>query len=128
MRVLLDTQVALWAWAQPHRIPANLHAAITDSVNEVAFSQVSTWEIQIKHGLGRLTLPERPEQFLPPAIERSGFDYLPIQDAAILFLDRLPGYHRDPFDRLLIAQALTGHYHLATADEQVLRYPVLTVA
>ena len=99
MKVLLDTQVALWVWAQPDRIPENLRAAIISSDNDVFFSQVSTWEIQIKHGLGKLPLPERPELFLPAAIRRSGFNYLPIQDSAIYFLDRLPEYHRDPFDR-----------------------------
>jgi PIN domain nuclease of toxin-antitoxin system len=128
MRILLDTQIALWAWTQPERIPENMRAALTGSGNEVWFSQVSTWEIEIKHELARLQLPESPEQFLPKAIERSGFNYVPIQDAAIYFLGRLPGFHRDPFDRLLIAHSLTGNYHLATVDQQILRYPVLTVA
>ena len=128
MKVLLDTQIALWAWTQPERIPKNLSAVMTSSDNEVWFSQVSTWEIVIKHGLGRLQLPERPGQFLPHAIERSGFNYVPIEDSALYFLDRLPKLHRDPFDRLLIAHSITGNFHLATVDQMIQRYPVLTIA
>jgi PIN domain nuclease of toxin-antitoxin system len=127
MRVLLDTQIALWAWTQPERIPEILRSAITDARNEVWFSQVSALEIRIKYGLGKLPLPERPEQFVPRAVDRSGFGYLSIQDSAIYFLDRLPDFHRDPFDRLLIAHSNTGNYHLASVDQQIHRYPVLTV-
>ncbi len=127
MKVLLDTQIALWAWADPDRIPDPLRQAILDPRNEVYLSQASTWEIQIKFGLGRLKLPDRPERFLPEAILRSGFRALPILDEAIFFLDRLPNHHRDPFDRLLVAHSIVGHYHLATVDEQILRYPSLVV-
>lgn len=127
MRVLLDTQIALWAWGQPERIPEEIRLAMTDPGNEVWFCQVSVLEIQIKFGLGKLRLPERPEQFLPRAIEQSGFNYLSLQDVAIYLLDRLPDYHRDPFDRLLIAHSITGNYHLATVDPQIHRYPVLAV-
>ncbi len=116
MRILLDTQIALWGWTQPERIPDVIRTALTASGNSVWFCQVSTWEIQIKHGLARLNLPELPERFLPNAIDRSGFNYLPIQDAAIYFLGRLPDFHRDPFDRLLIAHSITGNYHLASGD------------
>jgi len=128
MRILLDTQIALWAWTEPDRISRNLRAALSSADNEVWFCQVSTWEIQIKHGLAKLPLPELPEHFLPKALDRSGFHYVPIQDAAIFFLSRLPHFHRDPFDRLLIAHSITGHYHLATVDQQIQQYPVLTIA
>ena len=127
MRILLDTQIALWVWTDADQVPANLRSAITDANNEVCFSQVSTWEIQIKYGLGKLLLPERPEQFLPTAIRRSGFNYLPLEDSAIFFLYRLPAHHRDPFDRLLIAQSITGNYHLATTDQQIYKYSALIV-
>ena len=128
MRILLDTQIALWAWAGPERIPEEIRSALVDSANEVWFSQISALEIQIKFGLGKLPLPERPERFIPRAIDRSGFNYLPLQDNALYFLDRLPDFHRDPFDRLLIAHAITGHYHLATVDPQIRRYPVMAVS
>lgn len=127
MKVLLDTQIALWAWTQPERFPGSLRRALTDPGNEIWFCQVSAWEIQIKFGLGKLVLPDRPDHFVPRAVERSGFDYLSIQDSAVYFLDRLPDLHRDPFDRLLIAHAITGHYHLASLDQQIHRYPVLAL-
>jgi PIN domain nuclease of toxin-antitoxin system len=127
MKVLLDTQIALWAWTDPDRIPAGLRQAIVDPGNEAYLSQASTWEIQIKLGLGKLRLPDRPERFVPEAVSRSGFNYLSIFDEAIFFLDRLPDYHRDPFDRLLVAHSIVGHFHLATVDEQILRYPALVI-
>lgn len=128
MKVLLDTQIALWAWADPDRIPDGLRQAIADPGNEVYLSQASVWEIQIKFGLGKLRLPDRPERFVPEATRRSGFNYFSILDEAIFFLDRLPDYHRDPFDRLLVAHSIVGHFHLATVDEQILRYPALVIS
>ena len=127
MKLLLDTQIALWAWISPERIPKYVCDALLDRGNEVWFSQVSTWEIQIKYGLNRLPMPDRPEKFLPAAIQKAGFLYAPIEDGAIFFLDRLPNFHRDPYDRLLIAQAIYSHYHLVTVDSQVTQYPVLTI-
>lgn len=86
---------------------------------------IGTWEIQIKFGMGKLRLPDRPEAFLPKAIRRSGFHYAPIMDAAIYFLDRLPTFHRDPFDRLLVAHSITENFHLATVDRRIQQYPAL---
>lgn len=128
MKLLLDTQIALWAWAEPERIPPEVKTAMTDEGNEVYFSQVATWEIQIKYALGKLPLPEKPEKFLPKAISRAGFQYLPIQDRAIFFLGQLPDFHRDPFDRLFIAHSITGNFTLATSDPSVMKYPVLYVS
>ncbi|MDA7915939.1 type II toxin-antitoxin system VapC family toxin [Verrucomicrobia bacterium] len=127
MKILLDTQIALWAWFESERIPREITAAIVDPDNEVYFSQVSTWEIQIKYDLGKLKMEPAPAKFLPNAIERSGFRYQPIQDDAIFFLGRLPSIHRDPFDRLLIAQTMVGNFKMATVDSKVLEYPVQTV-
>ncbi len=124
MRILLDTQIALWAWAEPARIPGHIKEAMTALGNEVFFSQVSTWEIQIKYDLGKLSMDSAPIKFVPTAIKRSGFLYQAIKDDALFFLGRLPGIHRDPFDRLLIAQAIVGDFKLATVDDKVLKYPV----
>jgi PIN domain nuclease of toxin-antitoxin system len=124
VKILLDTQVALWAWTAPEKLPARMRVQIGSPENEVFFSQVSTWEIAIKHQLGKLPLPSAPETFLHRAIAESGFGYLNILDAAIFLLGRLPNLHRDPFDRMLIAHALAAHCHLATADEMLARYPV----
>lgn len=127
MKILLDTQVALWAWSAPDQLAEWLKSEIASSRNEVYFSQVSTWEIQIKFSLGKLRLPDRPERLIPVALEKSGFNYWMLQDAAIFFLDRLPHIHRDPFDRLLIAHAITGGFHVATIDPVVRQYPVQLV-
>ncbi|MDA7644858.1 type II toxin-antitoxin system VapC family toxin [bacterium] len=120
--------VALWAWMDPGRIPATIRLAIEDDSNLVYFSQISTLEIQIKFGLGKLRLPDHPSRFIPEAIQSSGFNYVSLPDESFYFLDRLPDYHRDPFDRLMIAQSIVENYYLATVDKQVTRYPVLLVA
>jgi len=128
VKILLDTQIALWAWMDPGRIPEIIRRALEDPSNLVYFSQVSTLEIQIKFGLGKLTLPDHPSRFVSEAVQSSGFNYVPLSDESICFLDRLPNYHRDPFDRLMVAQSIVENYHLATVDKQVTRYPVLLVA
>lgn len=128
MKILLDTQIAVWAWTDPRRIPESIRRALEDPANRVYFSQIATLEIQIKFGLGKLKLPDHPSRFVPEANQASGFNYVTLSDAAIYFLDRLPDYHRDPFDRLMVAQAIVENYHLATVDRQVERYPVLLVA
>jgi PIN domain nuclease of toxin-antitoxin system len=124
MKLLLDTHVALWFWMGSERCPRSLAAAIADATNEVVFSQVSTWEIQLKFQQKKLTLPELPERFVPEAVRRSAFRYQPITDAAIFFLRKLPELHRDPFDRLLVAQAIVEGCTLATLDRQITPYPV----
>ena len=73
MKLLLDTHVALWFWMGSERCPRSLAAAIADATNEVIFSQVSTWEIQLKFQQKKLTLPELPERFVPEAVRRSAF-------------------------------------------------------
>jgi PIN domain nuclease of toxin-antitoxin system len=124
MKILLDTQIALWAWVDPGKLPQTIRNGLTSPAHQIFFSQVSTWEIQIKFALGKLPLPERPEKWLAAALQDSGFNYLTIQDSAIFFLDRLPAFHRDPFDRLLIAHGITGAFQLATVDPVIMQYPV----
>lgn len=102
--------------------------ALEDRSNLVYFSQISIMEIQIKVGLGKLTLPDHPSRFVPEAVQASGFNNVPLSDESIYFLDRLPNYDRDPFDRLMVAQSIVENYHVATVDKQVTRYPVLLVA
>src|SRR5688500_16442983 len=109
------------------RCSRELVSVIGDPNNEVLFSQVSTWEIQLKYQQKKLVLPELPEKFVPEAVRRSAFRYQPITDAAIFFLGKLPPLHRDPFDRLLIAQAILEGCTLATTDRQITPYPVPTL-
>lgn len=98
-----------------------------DPENEVFLSAVSVWEISVKHGLGRLPLPEPPERFVPLQRERHGIDVLPLEEEAALYLNRLPSSHRDPFDRMLICQAIVHGMVILTPDELVTQYPVLSI-
>jgi PIN domain nuclease of toxin-antitoxin system len=128
MRLLLDTCVALWFWTADKRLPPNIVGVIEDEANDVAFHQASSWEIQIKYQLGRLKLPERPQAFIPEAVARSGFEYHRIEDEAIYLLPKLPAIHADPFDRLLASHAIHHGLTIVSRDEDLLRYPVSTLA
>ena len=96
------------------------------SLNEVYLSAVSAWEIALKHALGRLPLPEPPERFIPSRRKQHGIDTLPLEEEAALHLTRLPPYHQDPFDRMLICQAVIHGMVLLTPDELILQYSVRT--
>lgn len=115
MRVLLDTHVLLWALAEPGRLGAEVRAMIEDPNNEVLFSAASIWEVAIKAGLGRPDFVVRPDQVAWAAVE-AGFVELPIRAEGAARVANLPPHHRDPFDRLLVAQAMAGPMRLFTAD------------
>jgi PIN domain nuclease of toxin-antitoxin system len=115
MRLLLDTHLLLWALAEPERLEANFRAVIENPRNEVLFSAASLWEIAIKAGLGRPDFAVDPERILQAALE-TGFVELPVRSEAAIRVARLPQHHRDPFDRLLIAQAMSEPVRLYTAD------------
>jgi PIN domain nuclease of toxin-antitoxin system len=115
MRLLLDTHVLLWALGEPARLDAGTRALLEDTANEVLFSAASIWEIAIKAGLGRADFAVRPEQIVRAARE-TGFVELPISAAAAARVVDLPLHHRDPFDRLLVAQAMAEPMRLYTAD------------
>ena len=115
MRWLLDTHVLLWALGEPDRLDAATAALLEDAANEVWFSAASIWEIAIKAQLGRIDFTVRPSEIMQAALQ-TGFTELAIRsDAAALVAD-LPPYHRDPFDRLLVAQAMAEPMRLLTAD------------
>jgi PIN domain nuclease of toxin-antitoxin system len=118
MRVLLDTHVLLWTLGAPERLGNTLSAAIKSPDNDVMFSAVSIWEIAIKSALRRNDFQVAPDEILAAAIE-SGFTELPVRSAAAVQVAKLPVHHRDPFDRLLIAQAITEPATLYTADSQL---------
>ena len=123
---LLDTNVALWILTGDNRLSEQEFRKTFFSAKSstLLFHQVSTWEIQIKHSLGKLPLPEQPQNFLLEAVRESGFSYETISDRAIFFLGKLPPLHRDPFDRLLIAHAILGGYTIITSDRTLAEYPV----
>ena len=124
MRLLLDTHVLLWTLGAPERLGNALSAAIKSPDNDVMFSAVSIWEIAIKSTLRKDGFQVAPEEILAAAIE-SGFTELPVRSAAAVQVARLPAHHRDPFDRLLIAQAMTEPATFYTADSQLEIYSEL---
>ncbi|MCW3018077.1 MAG: hypothetical protein JWN10_385 [Solirubrobacterales bacterium] len=123
MRILLDTHIFLWLNTEPERLGADL-ATIEDSRTELVVSAASSWEIAIKHGLGRLPLPEPPERYVPERIRALAAEGLPVAHTHALAVAGLPRLHRDPFDRLLVAQATLLDLSIMTADREVAQYPV----
>jgi PIN domain nuclease of toxin-antitoxin system len=115
MRLLLDTHLLLWALASPERLGVTTRAVLEDPQNEVLFSAASLWEIAIKAALGRLDFTCDPVQVLQAALD-TGFIELPVHAAAAVRVAGLPPHHRDPFDRLLIAQAMSEPVRFYTAD------------
>ena len=124
MRLLLDTHVLLWTLGAPERLGNALSAAIKSPDNDIMFSAVSIWEIAIKSALRRDDFQVAADEILAAAIE-SGFTELPVRSAAAVQVARLPAHHRDPFDRLLIAQAITEPAMFYTADSQLEAYSEL---
>jgi PIN domain nuclease of toxin-antitoxin system len=123
MRILLDTHVFLWLQVQPERLGDHL-AAVADTANERLLSAASSWEIAIKHGLGRLSLPEPPARWVPERMRAVGATPLAVEHTHALAVADLPVHHRDPFDRLLVAQARALGASLLTADRQLEDYDV----
>lgn len=126
-RLLLDTHVFLWAASDPAALSKQAREAIEDSSNEVFVSSAAGWEIVIKHALGKLTLPFEPAAYVPARISTLGFKALPIELAHTLAVASLPEHHRDPFDRIMIAQSQVEGLVFVTADEAAIRYPVGTM-
>ena len=124
MRVLLDTHVLLWALAEPRRLDGETRATIESGNIEVLFSAASIWEIAIKAGLGRTDFAFEPAEIARAALD-TGFAELAVRSNATALVARLPLLHRDPFDRLLVAQAIVEPATLYTADEQLVPYSEL---
>jgi PIN domain nuclease of toxin-antitoxin system len=124
VRLLLDTHVFLWYITADPKLPAAFREASRDQANEVYLSVASVWEAVIKYHLGKLPLPELAGDYLPRQREAHGFGSLPIDEGAMSHLAGLPPLHRDPFDRLLIAQALQHGLTVATVDPEIAAYPV----
>jgi len=123
MRWLLDTHVLLWALGQPDRLPADVRAALEDPETDVRFSAASIWEIAIKSALGRPDFVHDPEVVRAAAVA-SGFAELPVSGVHAAAVARLPPIHRDPFDRLLVAQAQVEPCVFVTHDHSLAAYPV----
>lgn len=122
MKLLLDTQVLLWAAGQPERLSAAARRLLSSSRNTLLFSAASLWEIAIKNGLGREDFRVEP-RLLRRGLLDNGYTELPVTSQHAVSIDALPPLHRDPFDRLLLAQATIEGVVLLTADAQLARYP-----
>lgn len=123
MRLLLDTHVFLWLMTEPERLGDHLEL-VEDRRSELFVSAASSWEIAIKCGLGKLVLPEPPSHYVPERLRLLGAVGIPVEHAHALAVASLPPLHRDPFDRLLVAQAQVLGIRIVTADPAVARYPV----
>ncbi|MBI4470039.1 MAG: type II toxin-antitoxin system VapC family toxin [Acidobacteria bacterium] len=122
MKLLLDTQILLWAAGQPERLSASARKLLNDPRNELLFSAASLWEIAIKNTLGRKDFRAEP-RLLRRGLLDNGYAELPVTSQQAVNIDGLPLLHKDPFDRLLLAQAITEGIVLLTGDARLARYP-----
>jgi len=126
LRILLDTCTFLWIAAGSRDLSSIARDLFSDPANDVYLSPVSAWEIVVKHSLRRLPLPEPPHLFVPRQRDLHEIAPLPLDEDAVLLLGRLPEYHRDPFDRMLVCQAVAHGLTVLTPDPGIVRYPVQT--
>lgn len=124
MRALLDTHTFLWWNSNDTQLSDAAREIIADGRNEIFLSAASAWEIAIKFNRVRLTLPEHPEKYVSTRMLLHHFQPLPVQLSHALHVCTLPDHHRDPFDRLLVAQSQLEKLPLLTADPEIARYDV----
>jgi PIN domain nuclease of toxin-antitoxin system len=126
VKLLLDTCTFLWIITDARELPRRVVDLFRAPDHEVYLSAASAWEIAVKHALGRLPLPEPPQRFVPAEREAHGIASLAIDEESALHLCRLPSLHRDPFDRMLVSQAIVHGLTILTPDPLVLQYPART--
>lgn len=124
MRVLLDTCTFLWMITDDTRLSQQAKTLFVDPENDVYLSVASTWEIAIKYSLNKLSLPKPPQEYIPSKRQEHDIDSLPLDEEATLYLTKLPDLHRDPFDRILICQAIVAGLIILTPDELITQYPL----
>ena len=123
----MGTVTFLWAVAEPDRLSETAVDLFRDQGHDVYLSAVSVWEISVKYQLGRLPLPKRPERLVPAVREEHLVESLSLTESATLQLAKLPDLHKDPFDRMLVCQAIDGGLTILTPDELVCQYPVSSI-
>ncbi|MDS3859531.1 type II toxin-antitoxin system VapC family toxin [Thermosynechococcaceae cyanobacterium BACA0444] len=124
MRILLDTHIFLWFISGDTQLPTDVRDAIRDPDNEVYLSAISVWEAIVKYQLGKLPLPEHPETYLPKQRDLHQIASLALDEISVVQLAKLSLLHRDPFDRMLICQALQNGLTIATVDTAIRAYSV----
>ena len=123
MRLLLDTHVFLWFISGDTHLPADWQESIRDPSHDVYLSVASLWEVIIKHQLGKLPLPHPPEIYIPTQCNQHQIASLSIDEASVRQLAKLPSVHRDPFDRMLVCQAIEHELTIVTIDDVFRAYP-----
>ena len=125
-RILFDTHAFLWSRLSPDRL-GQARALLENPDTTLLLSAVSSWEIAIKWSLGKLDLPEPPSRYIPARMQLDSLQGLPVEHSHALAVAELPHLHRDPFDRLLVAQAIAENVRIATADPAIRQYdpPIL---
>ena len=127
-KILVDTQVFLWMFLEPKRFSQAGRLFVEDTEKrDFYFSHISSWEIAIKYGAGKLILPQPPEEFVPERIFIANYSHLPITLNHVLTVHSLPMIHRDPFDRLLVSQAKREGMMLLTSDRDIVKYDIQTL-
>lgn len=121
--LLLDTHVWLWSLVQKDRLPGDLLDRLAVPEQDVCLSAASSWEVSIKYRIGKLPLPEPPATFIGPRLLRDQIRFLPVDLRHTVEVAELEDHHSDPFDRLLVAQALVEDMVLVTADGRLKPYP-----
>jgi len=122
VKLLLDTHMLLWAAGEPDRLPLSAVAEIENASNDLLFSPASLWQVAIKRGLGRDDFTIDP-RLLRRGLLDNGYQELPITSEHAVAIDGLPPIHKDPFDRILVAQAIVEGITLLTVDDVVAHYP-----
>jgi len=124
MKLLLDTHIFLWYIAADLRLLTLFRDAIREPKNEVFLSVASLWEATVKYNLGKLPLPQSPDIYIPTERRRHQIKSFSLRENAVKELAQLPALHRDPFDRILICQALANDLTIVTVDPQIQSYNV----
>ncbi|MFZ4664970.1 MAG: type II toxin-antitoxin system VapC family toxin [Prochlorotrichaceae cyanobacterium] len=124
MKILLDTHIFLWFISGDTQLLTTVRDAIREPDNDIYLSVVSVWEVIVKYQLGKLLLPEHPETYLPKQRDLHQISSLSLDENSVVKLAELPPLHRDPFDRMLICQALQNGLTIATVDSAIRAYPV----
>ncbi|WP_414545054.1 type II toxin-antitoxin system VapC family toxin [Nostoc sp. CCY0012] len=127
MKIILDTHVFLWFISGDNRLSTDVRDSICNLDNQIYLSVVSMWESIVKYQLGKLPLPESPELYFPKQRDRHQIVNLDLDQASVAILANLPLLHRDPFDRMLICQALQHNLTIATVDSAIRTYSVSVI-
>jgi PIN domain nuclease of toxin-antitoxin system len=127
MKALLDTHVLLWWLTDAPQLPSLIRALISDGDNELYFSAASCWEIAIKAGLDKIKLPAKPDIFIADQLAANAIQSVPVEASHALHVFNLPNLHRDPFDRILVAQSQLEALPIITSDSLIAQYKVKTI-